>query len=228
MPHINPIVATLLTQHHIFYDRAIIIVSSHPNLASQDNERLILRRVPMDGHDCPCLHRILEPISIRIQSLMKNKIHPRPRRFLRLRTNLNQQLPPRSPSRFTPSGNKHPPLTPQSPRPYSGPRPRKMKEKPTAVQREDPHVRAKSDIFLSAERKNVFSGHQSLREQPKSAAAAIFPTIHPSGNNNPRRKRQMLTSPVGNHLHSSTLPKDQGPPPAQRTVVHPAPQCPPS
>ena len=43
--NINPIVATLLTQHHIFYDRAIIIVSSHPNLASQDNERLILRWV---------------------------------------------------------------------------------------------------------------------------------------------------------------------------------------
>ena len=42
MPHIlrdvNPIVATLLTQHHILYDRAIIIVSSHPNPAAQDNE----------------------------------------------------------------------------------------------------------------------------------------------------------------------------------------------
>ena len=40
---VNPIVATLLTQHHIFYNRTIIIVSSHSNLASQDNERLILR-----------------------------------------------------------------------------------------------------------------------------------------------------------------------------------------
>ena len=64
MPHIlrdvNPIVATLLTQHHIFYDRAIIIVSSHPNLVSQDNERLILRWVPMDGYHSPWLHRIQE------------------------------------------------------------------------------------------------------------------------------------------------------------------------
>lgn len=51
MPHIhrdvNPIIATLLTQHHIFYDRAIVIVSSHSDLASQDNERLILRWVFM-------------------------------------------------------------------------------------------------------------------------------------------------------------------------------------
>ncbi len=57
MPHIlrdvNPIVGTLLTQHHIFYDRAIITVSSHSNLASQDNKRLILRRVPMVGTTVP-------------------------------------------------------------------------------------------------------------------------------------------------------------------------------
>ena len=37
MPYIlrdvNPIVANLLTQHHIFYDRAIIM-SSHPNASS--------------------------------------------------------------------------------------------------------------------------------------------------------------------------------------------------
>lgn len=53
MPHIlrdvNTIVATLLTQHRIFHDRAIILVSSHPSLTSQDNERLILGRVFMDG-----------------------------------------------------------------------------------------------------------------------------------------------------------------------------------
>ena len=30
--------AVFLTQHHIFYDRAIIIVNSHPNLTSQDNK----------------------------------------------------------------------------------------------------------------------------------------------------------------------------------------------
>jgi len=57
MPHIlrdvNPIVATLLTKHHIFYDRAIIIVSSHPNIASQDNERLILRRMPIEMYFRP-------------------------------------------------------------------------------------------------------------------------------------------------------------------------------
>ena len=57
MPHIlrdvNPMAPTLLTQHHIFYDRAIIFVSSHSNLASQDNERLILRWVPMDGDHTP-------------------------------------------------------------------------------------------------------------------------------------------------------------------------------
>ena len=58
--NVNPIVATLLTQHHIFYDRAIIIVSSHSNLASQDNERLILRWVPMDGYHSPWLDSIQE------------------------------------------------------------------------------------------------------------------------------------------------------------------------
>ena len=66
MPHIlrnvNAIIATLLTQHHIFYDRAIIIVSRHSNLASQDNERLILRWVPMDGYHSPWLNRIQHPL----------------------------------------------------------------------------------------------------------------------------------------------------------------------
>ena len=80
MPHIlrdvNPIVATLLTQHHILYDRAIIIVSSHPNLASQDNERLILRWVPMDGYHGPRLHRIQEPMTLIIQRLMKVIVLP--------------------------------------------------------------------------------------------------------------------------------------------------------
>ena len=74
MPHIlrdvNPIVATLLTQHHIFYDRAIIIVSSHSNLASQDNERLILRWVPMDGYHSPWLHRIRKPMAFILQRQM--------------------------------------------------------------------------------------------------------------------------------------------------------------
>ena len=75
MPHIlrdvNPIVATLLTQHHIFYDRAIIIVSSHSNLASQDNERLILRWVPMDGYHSPWLHRIQHPMTFILQRLVE-------------------------------------------------------------------------------------------------------------------------------------------------------------
>ena len=75
MPHIlrdvNPIVATLLTQHHIFYDRAIIIVSSHPNLVSQDNERLILRRMPMDRYFRPGLHRIQHPMALVFQRLVE-------------------------------------------------------------------------------------------------------------------------------------------------------------
>ena len=75
MPHIlrdvNPIVATLLTQHHIFYDRAIIIVSSHSNLASQDNKRLILRWVPMDGYHSPMLHRIRKPMALVFQRLVE-------------------------------------------------------------------------------------------------------------------------------------------------------------
>lgn len=75
MPHtlrdVHPIVATLLTQYHIFYNRAIIIVSSHPNLASQDNERLILRRVPMDGYHSPWLHRIQHPMTRILQRLME-------------------------------------------------------------------------------------------------------------------------------------------------------------
>ena len=75
MPHIlrdvNPIVTTLLTQHNIFYDRAIIIVSSHPNLASQDNERLILRWVPMDGYHSPWLHRIQHPMALILQRLVE-------------------------------------------------------------------------------------------------------------------------------------------------------------
>ena len=88
MPHIlrdvNPIVATLLTQHHIFYDRAIIIVSSHSNLASQDNERLILRWVPMDGYHSPRLHGIQKPVALVLQRLMKIIVHSLPRRDLRL------------------------------------------------------------------------------------------------------------------------------------------------
>ena len=79
MPHIlrdvNPIVATLLTQHHIFYDRTIIIVSSHSNLASQDNERLILRWLPMDGYHSPWLHRIQKPMALILQRLMEVLVH---------------------------------------------------------------------------------------------------------------------------------------------------------
>ena len=75
MPHIlrdvNPIVATLLTQQHIFYDRAIIIVSSHSNLSSQDNERLILGWVPMDGYHSPRLHCIQHPVALVFQRLME-------------------------------------------------------------------------------------------------------------------------------------------------------------
>ena len=75
MPHIlrnvNPIVATLLTQHHIFYDRAIIIVSSHSNLASQDNERLIFRWVPMDRYHSPWLYRIQEAMTLIFQRLIE-------------------------------------------------------------------------------------------------------------------------------------------------------------
>ena len=78
MPHtlrdVNPIVTTLLTQHHIFYDSPIIIMSNHPNLASQDNERLILRHAPMNSYHSPWLHRIQEPMALRIQTLMKIKI----------------------------------------------------------------------------------------------------------------------------------------------------------
>jgi len=75
MPHIlrdvNPIIATLLTQHHIPYNSPIITVSSHPNLASQDNERLILRRVPMDGYHSPRLHCIQEPMALVFQRLVE-------------------------------------------------------------------------------------------------------------------------------------------------------------
>ena len=75
MPHIlrdvTPIVSTLLTQHHFFYDRAIIIVSSHSNLASQDNERLILRWVPMNGYHSPGLNRIQEPMALILQRLVE-------------------------------------------------------------------------------------------------------------------------------------------------------------
>lgn len=80
MPHIfrdvNAIIATLLTQHHIFYDRAIIIVSSHSDLTSQDNERLILRWVPMDGNHSPWLHRIQHPMALILQRLVKVIVHP--------------------------------------------------------------------------------------------------------------------------------------------------------
>ena len=71
MPHIlrdvNPIVATLLTQHNIFYDRAIIIVSSHPNLASQDNESLILRWVPMNRYHRSWFYGIQHPMAFLVQ-----------------------------------------------------------------------------------------------------------------------------------------------------------------
>ncbi len=89
MPYIlrdvHPIVATLLTQHHIFYDRAIIIVSSHSNLASQDNERLILGWMPMDGYQSPWLHRIQHPMALVFQRLMKVIVHSQTRRYLSLR-----------------------------------------------------------------------------------------------------------------------------------------------
>ena len=91
MPHIlrdvNPIVATLLTQHHIFYDRAIIIVSSHSNLASQDNERLILWWMSMDGYHTPWLYGIQHPMTFILQRLMEVIVHAQTRRSLRLRTN---------------------------------------------------------------------------------------------------------------------------------------------
>ena len=95
MPHIlrdiNPITATLLTQHHFFYDRAIVIVSSHSNLASQDHERLILRWVFMDGYHSPWLHRIQKPMTLLFQRLMKVIVHAQTGRSLRLGRNLIQQ-----------------------------------------------------------------------------------------------------------------------------------------
>ena len=110
MPHIlrdiNPIAATLLTQHRIFYDRAIIIVGSHSNIASQDNERLILCWVPMDGYHSPWLHRIQHPMTFILQRLYNSSLPVRPilslkdsARLMHLNTmpsplrNLNPELP---------------------------------------------------------------------------------------------------------------------------------------
>ena len=75
MPHIlrdvTPILPTLLTQHHIPYNSPIIIVSSHPNLASQHNKRLILRHTPMNSYHSPRLHRIQHPMAIILQRLVE-------------------------------------------------------------------------------------------------------------------------------------------------------------
>ena len=50
----------------------------HSNLASQDNERLILRWVPMDGHLSPWLHSIPNPL--RLPNLETISNHTRLRR----------------------------------------------------------------------------------------------------------------------------------------------------
>ena len=75
MPHIprdvNPIAATLSTQHHIPNNSPIIIMSSHPNLASQHNKTLILRHAPMDGYHSPWLHRIQESMALIFQRLVE-------------------------------------------------------------------------------------------------------------------------------------------------------------
>ena len=42
--------AILCAKHHRLYHRAVIIIGCRAHFASQDNERLILRRMPMDGH----------------------------------------------------------------------------------------------------------------------------------------------------------------------------------
>lgn len=56
----------------------------HSDLASLDNERLILRLVFMDGHHSPWLHCIKHPMALISQRLMKVVIHPKSRRSLGL------------------------------------------------------------------------------------------------------------------------------------------------
>ena len=82
--NINPIAPTLPTQHHIPYNSPIIIMSSHPNLASQDNKTLILCWVPMYGYHSPWLHRIQHPMALVLQRLVEVIVHPQPLRTLRL------------------------------------------------------------------------------------------------------------------------------------------------
>jgi len=54
----------------------------------------------------------------------------------------------------------------------------------------------------------VFPRKQHLREQSQSAAAAaIFTAIHPSGNMDSRRKRQMPTSSADNSSTPRTFEK---------------------
>ena len=49
----------------------IIITLPDSNLASQDNERFILRWVPMDGYHSPWLHRIQESMALILQRLVE-------------------------------------------------------------------------------------------------------------------------------------------------------------
>ena len=46
-------------------------IGSHSNLASQDNERLILRWVPMDGNHSPWLHSIQKTMAFILQRLVE-------------------------------------------------------------------------------------------------------------------------------------------------------------
>ena len=69
--NVNPVAPTLSTQHHTSNNSPITIMSSHPNLASQDNERLILRHVPMDGYHSPWLYRTQHPKTFILQRLVE-------------------------------------------------------------------------------------------------------------------------------------------------------------
>ncbi len=81
---VHTIAAFLLAEHHTLYHRAVVIICRHLYPAPQHHERLILCRMPMDGHLRPRLHCIEHTMALVLQRLVEVIVHPQPLRRLRL------------------------------------------------------------------------------------------------------------------------------------------------
>ncbi len=89
---VHPETSILVAEYHALNHFTVVVIGLHRHPASQYDNRLILRRVVVNSHHRPRLHRIQEPMAFLIQTLVEIEIHPKPRRRLRLRSELVEKM----------------------------------------------------------------------------------------------------------------------------------------